>query len=116
MTINTNITEHFRNMEDPRVQGRIRHNLIDIITIVLCGVISGADTFSDIELFAKCKAPFFESFLELPGGIPSHDTLNRVMSSLDTKQFSECFASWIRNIGIKGVVAIDGKTERRSFN
>ena len=83
---------------------------------MLCAVISGADTFNDIELFAKCKAPFFESFLELPGGIPSHDTLNRVISSLDTQQFSECFAKWIRNLSLKGVIAIDGKTERRSFN
>lgn len=117
MNMQTSISRHFSILTDNRAGNHIRHNLTDILTIVLCGVICGAEGFNDIELFAKCKQEFFESFLDLPNGIPSHDTMNRVMSALDPKQFSECFANWAQSLSerLKGVIAIDGKTSRRSF-
>ena len=89
MNMQTSISQHFAILTDNRAENHIRHNLTDILTIVLCGVICGAEGFNDIELFAKCKQDFFESFLDLPNGIPSHDTMHRVMSALDPKQFSE---------------------------
>lgn len=98
MNMQTSISQHFAILTDNRAENHIRHNLTDILTIVRCGVICGAEGFNDIELFAKCKQDFFESFLDLPNGIPSHDTMNRVMSALDPKQFSECFANWARSL------------------
>lgn len=116
--IPTSISDHFKNLPDPRIEGRSRHLLIDIITMVLCAVIGGADTFDDINLFAQEKEEWFRSFLELPGGIPSHDTFNRVMSMILPEEFSKCFTSWAQTLAgkIGGVVAIDGKTLRRSFD
>jgi hypothetical protein len=70
----TTISEHFSAIEDPRLDRTKLHQLIDIITITLCAVIGGAETWSDIELFGNCKYDWFKSFLELPNGIPSHDT------------------------------------------
>lgn len=114
----TSISQCFKGLTDPRVIGRSQHYLSDILTIVLCAVICGAEGFNDIEMFAKCKETFFRTFLELPNGIPSHDTLNRVMSMLSPDEFSKCFVEWVKSLStrISGIVAIDGKTLRRSFN
>ncbi len=68
------IAEHFSNINDPRIERRKLHKLIDIITISICAVICGADTWEDIELFGESKHEWFKKFLELPNGIPSHDT------------------------------------------
>jgi len=85
---------------------------------VLCAVICGANGFNDIEMFAKCKESFLRTFLKLPNGIPTHDTINRVMSMLSPDKFSECFIKWVASLSerIPGVVAIDGKTLRGSFH
>lgn len=114
----TSITKSFKGLTDPRVLGRSQHYLSDILTIILCAVIGGAEGFNDIEMFAKCKESFFRTFLELPNGIPSHDTLNRVMSMLSPEEFSKCFIEWVKSLvgRISGVVAIDGKTLRGSFH
>ena len=114
----TSINQCFKDLTDPRVLGRSQYYLSDILTIVLCAVISGADGFNDIEMFARCKEPFFRTFLELPNGIPSHDTINRVMSMLSPDEFSKCFADWVKSLSkrISGIIAIDGKTLRNSFN
>ena len=114
----TSISQCFEELIDPRVMGRTQHYLSDILSIVLCAVISGAEGFNDIEMFAKCKEPFFRTFLELPNGIPSHDTMNRVMSMLSPEDFSECFTEWVKSLSkkISGVIAIDGKTLRSSFH
>jgi Transposase len=114
----TSISKHFGALTDPRVEGRTQHSLLDVLTIVLCGVIGGAEGFNDIELFAECKESFFRTFLELRGGIPSHDTMNRVMSLLSPQEFGRCFTEWVQSLSsaLKGVVAIDGKTLRRSFD
>ncbi|VAX35687.1 Mobile element protein, partial [hydrothermal vent metagenome] len=71
------IKKHFSIIKDPRVKNRTEHKLIDVIVITICAVISTADTWEDIELYGKTKYEWFKKFLELPNGIPSHDTFNR---------------------------------------
>lgn len=87
------------------------------MTIAICAVISGAQSWNDIEEFGEATEDFFADFLDLPSGIPSHDTFNRVFAALDPLQFRECFASWMRSVaGVlpAQVVALDGKTVRGS--
>jgi predicted transposase YbfD/YdcC len=111
--------EHFATLEDPRVERTKHHQLLAIITIALCAVICGADTWVDREEFGKAKRAWFETFLELPNGIPSHDTFGRVFARLDPEQFQACFLSWVQAINTvvpAQQIAIDGKTARRSHN
>jgi predicted transposase YbfD/YdcC len=89
----------------------------DILVISLLAVICGADSWTDIETFGECKEEFFKSFLELPNGIPSHDTFSRFYSLLEAEEFEKCFMSWISElVEIKKgeIIAIDGKTTRAS--
>ncbi|WP_096595559.1 ISAs1 family transposase [Calothrix sp. NIES-2098] len=107
------IADHFAQMEDPRVDRTKRHKLIDILTIAICAVICGADSWVAIELYGCTKYEWLKTFLELPNGIPSHDTFARVFAQLDTQKFQECFLSWMRTIQkitSAEIVAIDGKT------
>lgn len=106
----------FAEVEDPRVERTKRHRLRDIILLAICGVICGADGWVEIEEFGKAKEAFFTEWLNLPNGIPSHDTFGRVFSLLDPKQFETSFFQWVQGIAlsIKGVIAVDGKTLRRS--
>jgi predicted transposase YbfD/YdcC len=113
------IADHFGEMEDPRVGWSIQHKLIDIITIAICAVICGADTWVDIETYGLAKLEWFKQFLELPNGIPSHDTFARVFARLNPEQFQQSFLSWIKSISnvTQGeVIAIDGKTLRHSYD
>ena len=113
------IADHFNELEDPRIERTKRHKLIDIITITICAVICGADGWSDIELYGKCKYKWLKKFLELPNGIPSHDTFARVFSLLNPEQLQECFLKWIESISLitfGEIVAIDGKTLRHSYD
>jgi predicted transposase YbfD/YdcC len=105
------------NINDPRDEVKTQHPLLDILTIVLCAVIGGAEDFYDIEEFSRCKEDFFRTFLDLPNGMPSHDTINRVISRLDPKEFSDCIVEWTKSLSekLKGVIAIDGKALRRSY-
>ena len=99
-------------LEDPRIDRCKRHQLLDI-AIAICAVICGADSWVYVELFGKSKLEWFQTFLELPHGIPSHDTFGDV---LDPEQFQQCFMAWTQAVSdlIPGeVVAIDGKTVRR---
>ena len=94
-----------------------KHKLIDILTISLCGMISGVEDWMGIEIYAKHKEDFFKKFLELPNGIPSHDTLNRVFSFIDSDQFMHYFIEWMQSLFPKmdhEMIAIDGKTLRGS--
>lgn len=115
----TSLPEHFAGLPDPRVERTKRHSLHDILVITICAVICGADDWVSIELFGKSKEAWFRTFLDLPNGIPSHDTLGRVFAALNPTAFAQSFASWIQsvaNVTDGEVVAIDGKTLRRSFD
>jgi predicted transposase YbfD/YdcC len=114
----TSIIEHFSALPDPRILLKTRHNLVDIVTMALCAVIAGADDWVEIAAYAKAKQAWFKGFLQLPGGIPSHDTFGRVFALLDPDPFGRCYIDWLRalvNIPDE-VVAVDGKTLRRSHD
>ena len=87
----TTLTEVFNNMSDPRMQRAQRHPLINIITIAICSVICGADNFVAMAEFGRSKKKWFESFLDLQNGVPSHDTFNDVLNRLDQAAFVNCF-------------------------
>ncbi len=108
----------FAHVEDPRMERTKLHRLRDIIIVAICGVICGAEGWVEIEEFGKAKEAFFTNLLDLPHGIPSHDTFGRVFALLDPKQFEASFLQWVQGISktVKGVVAIDGKTLRRSHD
>lgn len=111
------IIDHFRELEDPRIDRHKRHSLIDIIVLTVCAVISGAETWEDIEDYGRYKEEWLVRFLALPNGIPSHDTIRRLFIRLDPDALQRCFLSWvntIREVTDGDVVAIDGKTLRRS--
>ena len=113
------LTEQSCSLVDPRVDRTKRHNLMDIVTIALCGVIAGADSWVDVEAFGRRKEGWLRKMLELPNGIPSHDTFGRVFAKLDAEQFERCFTEWVLAVSevLQGeVVAIDGKTVRRSHD
>jgi len=114
------LVSHLSIIKDPRVQGRTRHNLKDILAITICAVICGAESWNDIEDFGHTKQEWFKRFLELSEGIPSHDTFQRVFSIIDSDQLQESFVCWMRDVfkkkAKKKVIAIDGKTLRRSHD
>ncbi len=113
------LTEHFGSLVDPRIDRTKRHNLMDIVTIALCGVIAGADSWVDVEAFGRRKSDWLRKMLNLPNGIPSHDTFGRVFAKLDAQQFERCFTEWVlavREVLQGDVVAIDGKRVRRSHD
>jgi hypothetical protein len=92
------------------------HRLRDIIIMAICGVICGAEGWVEIEEFGKAKQAWFTELLDLPNGIPSHDTFGRVFALIDPQQFEASFLQWVPGLSTKvqGVIAIDGKTLRRS--
>jgi len=113
-----NVLDHFNDMPDPREDNRW-HKLIDVITIVVCASICGAEKWDDVEEFGKAKQEWLGSFLELIHGIPSSDTYRRVFARLDPSEFNQRFFSWMRviNPNLRGeIVSIDGKTARHSFD
>lgn len=110
---------HFSKLEDPRLDRQKLHQLMDIIVIAICAVICGADTWVDIENFGKARSQWFKKFLELPNGIPAHDTFGRVFSLLNAEAFEACFFEWVQAVNqvTSGqVIAIDGKELRHSFD
>jgi hypothetical protein len=115
----TAILAYFDELNDPRVSRSRRHTLEDILVISICAVICGADGWTDVEAFGKAKREWFKTFLEIPHGIPSHDTFGRVFARLDPEQFKTCFARWIEAVRTRipgEIVAIDGKVSRRSYD
>ena len=106
------IEEHFSKVNDPRIDRRKEHKLIDMIVIAICAVICGAEGWTDIENFGNSKLPWLKTFLELPNGIPSHDTFGRVFSMLDAQQFQLAFYEWVMAVNeiVHGqIINIDGK-------
>ena len=111
------IAKHFSKVKDPRIERSKRHKLLDIILLVICGVICGADSWVDIEMFGKAKKEWLETFLELPNGIPSHDTFGRVFAAINPEEFEKSFREWVQTIHelTQGqVIALDGKQLRGS--
>ena len=117
--LNVSFLNHFETLTDPRIERSKEHLLIDIVAIAILAVISGADGWGAIELYGKTKYEWLKGFLELPNGIPSHDTFSRVFARIEPKQFQECFLSWVNSITKKlelEVIAIDGKTMKQSYD
>jgi predicted transposase YbfD/YdcC len=109
----------FLCIHDPRIDRTKKHNLVDIIMITLCAMICGMDGWEEIEIFGEEREDWFKEFLELPNGIPSHDTMYRVFSRINPKELSNALNNWTNglNQSVEGkVVAIDGKTLRGSFD
>jgi predicted transposase YbfD/YdcC len=121
MTIDqdSSLARHFGDLTDPRIERSRLHDLLDLIAISICAVVAGADTWDDIEDFGKAKNDWLKTFLTLPNGIPSHDTFRRLFERLDPDEFQKGFLSWIEALHEateRQVIAIDGKTLRRSFD
>lgn len=113
------IAAHFAALPDPRIDRAKRHHLLDIVTIALCAVICGADSWVEVERFGRAKQRWLQTLLPLPHGIPSHDTFGRVFAALDPAAFEVAFLSWVQALvtGTAGeIIAIDGKTLRRSHD
>lgn len=113
------IVDCFSTITDPREQWKIAHSLKDILVITTCAVISGADSWEEIEDYGLCKEEWLKTFLSLSNGIPSADTFGRVLSLINPKEFEKCFLEWVKAVArITGgdVIPIDGKTLRRSYD
>jgi predicted transposase YbfD/YdcC len=110
-------TACFRGLDDPRTGNAGRHDLLEMLMIALCTVLSGGEDCTDMAEFARAKLGFLRGFLKLEHGAPSHDTFSRLFRLLDAEQFRGCFQQFIARFAetCQGVVAIDGKVLRRSF-
>jgi predicted transposase YbfD/YdcC len=112
------IGRYFANIDDPRIERTKDHTLLDIIIIAIAAVICGADGWVDVEEFGITKRAWLATFLELPNGIPSHDTFGRVFARIDPEQFQHSFLTWVQALqhARADVIAIDGKTHRGSHD
>ena len=112
------IVDHFSDLTDPR-RREVKHPLINLVTIAICAVIGGADDFVSIAAYGEMKKKWLAQFLDLSAGIPSHDRFNAVLGAIQPAEFEKCLLSWItalHAITDGQIVAIDGKTLRRSFD
>jgi predicted transposase YbfD/YdcC len=112
------IAKYFSGLDDPRIDRQKLHALPDILLIAVCGAICGAESWRDFTDFGESKIDFLRKYTPLENGIPSKNTFNRVISSLDPEQFKACFSKWVSDFqsALGRVIAIDGKTLRRSFD
>ncbi|PON11324.1 ISAs1 family transposase, partial [Candidatus Entotheonella serta] len=96
MRVPSSFQDHFASLSDPRSfrAPNLRHDLIDILVIAVCAVICGAEGWEDIEDYGYAQAKWFSDVLDLPHGLPSHDTFRRVLSQLDPDELTKCFVSW----------------------
>jgi predicted transposase YbfD/YdcC len=112
------LIEHFKELPDPRVQGRCDHDLSDVLIIAVCTLLCGGTGFDDMADFGRAKHDWFKTFLPLRNGIPSHDTFNRVFAALQPAAFLDCFLRWtqsLRQVVAQEIVALDGKALRRAL-
>ena len=109
---------HFKDLPDTRQKAKVSYPLDEVLLLCLLGVLAGAETFVDIALFGCKKIMFLRRFRPFRDGTPTHDHLGDILATLDAEQFQRCFAAWVgARCGVPdGVVAIDGKTVRRSHN
>lgn len=117
--MNKGLIEHFETLPDPRVERTKRYPLIEIILLIIAGTVSGCDGWKSIKDFGEAKLEWLRRFLPYDNGIPVDDTIARVMRKIDTKAFQVCFMKWVQSVSEAtsgDVVAIDGKTLRRSHN
>ena len=113
------LLEHFRELADPRIERHKEHKLIDVLVIAICAILCGANDWVAVETFGEAKREWFTRFLDLTHGIPSHDTFGRVFAMVSPEALQTCFLRWIQAVAqvTEGqVVAIDGKTLRRSYD
>jgi predicted transposase YbfD/YdcC len=115
-TAGTSLLEHFAALEDPRQTAKVLYPLPEILLLLLAGTLAGADDFSEMELWGNEQLAFLRRLLPYQHGIPSHDTLGEVVAALDPALFKACFVSWVEGLRetAPDIVAIDGKTSRRS--
>lgn len=115
----SSLLTHFETLEDPRTAYLIEHRLLDIVALTICAVVCGAEGWEDIEAYGRSKLDWLKTFLELPNGIPSHDTISRLFARLEPSKLQECFVSWVKAIAQLSegeVIAIDGKSVRHSYD
>lgn len=113
------LRQHFGHLTDPRIERTKEHQLIDILIIAICAIIAGADGWVAVEAFGQAKEKWLRTFLDLPNGIPSHDTFGRVFGLLDPSEFEQAFSAWVVSVHeiLKGqIIALDGKSLRRSHD
>ena len=116
---NTSLFAYFSDVPDPRLDRQKRHSLFDIMAITITASICGCDTWTDIEKWAEIREDWLKTFLELPNGIPSHDTLGRVFRLIDPEAFQSAFQGWVRaihNVFPGEIVNVDGKCLRGSHD
>ena len=114
----TLFSQYFECIKVPR-HHNIRHHLYDMLMIALCAAISGADSWTQVAEYGRSKIDWFKEFLELPNGIPSHDTFGRLFAMINPKNFQEFFTLWVKDLSISfngQSIAIDGKTLRGSHD
>ena len=112
----TSLLDHFSALSEPRQRWRVVYPLPEILLLVLCATLSGMEDFVEIRLWGEERLDFLRRFLPYERGLPAHDTLNDVINALDAELFRNCFVSWVESLrdGDPEVIAIDGKTSRRS--
>lgn len=110
------ILDHFSALSDPRQQWRVVYPLPEILLLVLCATLSGMEDFVEIRLWGEERLDFLRRFLPYDRGIPAHDTLNDMINALDPELFKTCFSTWVETLREQApdIIAIDGKTSRRS--
>jgi len=111
--------QYLVGVEDPRCSGKVEHRLVEVLVIAVCAVIACAESWDDIALYGRSKLAWLRTFLDLPNGTPSHDTFRRVFMLIDPDAFEAGFSAWVGSLADRferEVVAIDGKTIRRSFD
>jgi predicted transposase YbfD/YdcC len=116
--LSASFSEHFSKLKDPRINRKKLYPLMEILFVILCGTICGAESWRDFVVFGKEKLDFLRRYFPFENGVPSKNTFARVMASMNTELFKSCFIQWVQSLHVilRDVIAIDGKTLRHSFD